>query len=1801
MLGISANERARQSSLYQMQSINFQEMMLVAAMTSNPLAENGAGLVGGSSRTPKQVVYKANILPTNEFGDFAVPSDPALADDVSKSLQSLLSDPERVKLLKKQAGIDKKSEAAWERDIAELQERLQLNEGADALIDFARLERGTFIPLVRTQGNRTEIILYRHGHKKPKDAEVLKQLEESGGIGGSGRLRIAVYGTKTTGTELTLNTGEVLKVDRRARGGLTVLLRKPVKGLGGKFQLNLSGFKVILSSLTKKVFDPVSTEIVPGKELDLVTNLDDMLGKNSNEGDTRNFGGALAFAGMDFTSHLVEFFFKVRPGDKGYEAAIPKLEELLVAMERRLPRQSDRAVMMSSRTGLLPTQIIESLALLDPSGVRPTWLSDLENAQALTDQNVQTPGTEARTIALAGIAAATINYLTSPVRRDSRAPLYQHILANTGIGEAQAEIDRARGQIRPLIFTDTLDRLPFGHPTRRLLLSDLNAKLSDGYAFDETLQLHVEQKDGTSVPVNLYMTQVFTSGDDPALDEDAVGRGNRQQHSYTTESMIELTTGGKLFTDRDFEAAQRLLSREGVSDMSTTQEVWEALTDFEMTKVPRSLWRSLKPGEHEYLKAAEDVGLGYRTLIDLDAHKDKYSAAEHEALKEEITKLTREIGTMLNLRKGQRDMIHYWVRQVMGAAAPRNPDEPELSLTKVRAGLEHIKKNINLGYLPTVDGDVRGIHYSDLVVLYNAARTGKGLRLKTGLRSNEYLDPDDWDAWVDLALAFSQTGDRLFDPMYLTASDFLFQSYRDKSEALTGLPVSTSRIRATSLQEDIVSETLVSLDPNRAATLGAPIMINETLQDFGAIFGARYIEGRWETIAAPESELAEGRQRRARWRKKNKIAQAELMSTREFVKTGTQLREYEINMNGITRIAMNLRAGTALVNPLLWTSAIFEMFQRGLIDTATNVLLGQKLNGIGTWEAKLIGTKGGAMYTPEQLQKIDRTLEGLGSRAELKKMIYGDLMFVPDYTGHGIIERWTRKFARAGSFMQDPTWGMRGKALARRYVEASLQYIAADPTSAISIDVVMNELNKNPQWLKQTYPEAHKAGLAVVANNRSLKQQPLSMALNGILDPLASNSNGLVSNMSIWMGKIPLMFANYMSNVVITHAGLQGPAAFLSILLDGRKKGMIGGLQSWLAGEGWKKHNPDDPDAPIFDMSAAIEGLDLTRAFLQGGVTHSGLFLLATIAGGLGMDGEDEEERRRRLAAKYQHGFDSKDPSNIINDWRNADELYLDWLPFGLGALFAVPQNEDGTNAAGSMANMHWVMRQFVSPILGIQKAFDTGDFRHIFWGYQDALGSMPLFNAQTWSDVQRTTELLMATAPDADAEERLDAGLDALGVAVNIVMLYESMLLESSFVNQLVIGFDKYDRDPWVIPEIANGEIVRNRLDVPEETNALVEFQDPETGEIRMGTKGRDWMDATMHGFTENRQTLALLMSSFTGLSDSSYWRNNMAIKTREIDLEGMSDEQASNLAVALYESATGGNNFFGDDSYIMSAYNESGEEVLTGNGAAAILRGLWKGTVTADSPALRGIYMDKPQRERIQAYFMETLIQEGLDLGLSEYDAKGRMYDIWNGPQEYPDVPGIADLIWDPNLIPYSPREKYYQLNTTYIQGPDGNFYATGLQRNSLTNAFGLAPLQRYYNGEPGLPTDGRLNAMDAGGNLNTGIRGLEKVDESWHIPTDEEIAETITKGIEDALKKTFTGKTDSNGYGGYGRGGGGGGGGGGSYASWYRLSSPERNNPIYGSNDPFIRTDNPNIRRATIRRERYTSQRGRLNQWQ
>ena len=122
------------------------------------------------------------------------------------------------------------------------------------------------------------------------------------------------------------------------------------------------------------------------------------------------------------------------------------------------------------------------------------------------------------------------------------------------------------------------------------------------------------------------------------------------------------------------------------------------------------------------------------------------------------------------------------------------------------------------------------------------------------------------------------------------------------------------------------------------------------------------------------------------------------------------------------------------------------------------------------------------------------------------------------------------------------------------------------------------------------------------------------------------------------------------------------------------------------------------------------------------------------MAGGLGLSGEDDETKKRRKMAELQGVPFMYDPRSIVNDIRNADAVFLDWLPSNLGHFFQVT-DASSPDGARDMVQMNWMFRQFFSPIIGMEKFFETGDFRQVYWGYEDALKSFPLINTMGWQD----------------------------------------------------------------------------------------------------------------------------------------------------------------------------------------------------------------------------------------------------------------------------------------------------------------------------------------------------------------------------------------------------------------------------------------------------------------------------------
>src|SRR5690606_226538 len=149
---------------------------------------------------------------------------------------------------------------------------------------------------------------------------------------------------------------------------------------------------------------------------------------------------------------------------------------------------------------------------------------------------------------------------------------------------------------------------------------------------------------------------------------------------------------------------------------------------------------------------------------------------------------------------------------------------------------------------------------------------------------------------------------------------------------------------------------------------------------------------------------------------------------------------------------------------------------------------------------------------------------------------------------------------------------------------------------------------------------------------RSMKNTVLGSTLKGVYEPMSQSSNMGVNLMGNLLLKIPLLFSNYATNVATSILGLQGLDQMTAAFLEGRKKGpnsLFGRIQAAMRGQEFSAQ-----DDARFDMSSVLEGIDLSRAFIRGALTHTGLFAFGMWAGGLGLSGEDEEMRKLRLMAE---------------------------------------------------------------------------------------------------------------------------------------------------------------------------------------------------------------------------------------------------------------------------------------------------------------------------------------------------------------------------------------------------------------------------------------------------------------------------------------------------------------------------------------------------------------------------------------
>lgn len=1885
--------KAQEASLVEVQPLSRHGRALGFLARKKWFAENGAGLNPRANARATGVAV--NLVKSDYLADANVP---AVADvpAVMEQLRSMWESPEGRQLLLRLLGDERLPtdplgklthelqgeqgtrvwtfEEAMDRLLARWSDAATRAGGAVQTVaplpgqDFGT---GDIVPLLITDQGRRRLVLYRHGFKPPRGGRgALEKQWATPVADGEGGANIAVYSAERE-PQMSAHQGTVARFFPYPGQGLAVELEIPLQQLGDKFEAE--GMKYLSTPLTEEFGLP---EHGPFRNMDIafVSDLASADDKHAFAARVDDFRMAIAVFGQDFTGDLVDFFFPTRPDGVSEEVLAEQVKSFMQAVAKRAPRLSipmaDMLVKSLHVEPALANVLGQFAETEQPDGIGTEWVLRLGE---------QTPA--------ALIAGAMMAYLMT-----DGADL-GHVLRSGGLNDPNAAGTDATPLLMPPLFTQVFDRAPQDSELRRMMIARFNEQFHNpkrdgtGYSIDEnfntvlatrTASGELQYEDGV-----LWAPVLHSSGDNPVRDAmayDPTSRVAFSTHSAAVSAQIagaDTVYTGSLQRLREHEAADRV---QKALDQGP-RGLWQLMNDIPNLDSSFHGERPLTPAAVEYERLAFDDVKQFRRPI---AQDDGWSAEQRLAYRD----LVQEISQTLGLTKKHRVLVDYWVRQVTWHPASDGTEGEGAGRVfgpKAVEAAELIRDNVTEGLLPVARSWMSQLHLLDLEVMFRASQRRSGWAPRLSLDASAEKATT-WDQWVLVALGTPMMDtETKVDHVVQRAMDGLWHSYRDALPRLTDLPVS---------RDVLVNQGLLDPELNRAVVSRARDV--EVLLQSMPEFAGTQLLAKGEMLDPARARVAGDTISRAKqWRKETGQLAAVRATHGNLLENGRRLAEETSRTNAFFYALNNLRVGSTLLNPALTISMPLEAFIRGALESAVNMLsldgntgsvamaqarstaadsrrtaerVEQLQGQIAALEAapkseardeKLSATKHKlemlqdygswrqraglvSRRTPEEVKALDDLVKTLGRNPEFKAMVQADTRYISStQPGYGRVTKALERFARFGAILQDPTWGMRTDTLARRYLDSALSHMDALPTEFIyTVEQLKLRMQYDPKFLKNNpgFADAHQAGVNTIANIRSLKTTPLQLLIRGIHEPLSDNPKFVFNALGNVVLRLPLMFSAYSTNVAITILGLQGYSDAAAMLLHGRKGGLwntFGRINALLAG---REFNAEEYEG--LDMSEVLEGIDLSRSFLRGGLTHTGLFVFGLLAGGLNLSGEDEEQRRRRRAAELQGAAEVYDPRRLENDFRNADAIFFDKVPL-LNNLFKVGEGED----ARSLAQLPWVLKQFVSPLIGIERFLNNGNPAEIAWGFTDAVGSMPLFNAAMLAETNKTFALLVEQANDEAAKGTDKAMIASAGLLTRGVAVFEQMLFENSFLSAIYTGLDRYDRDAYALPlRDSDGTLQRDAFgDTRKNDRALHTFVDPETGEARTGYAGQPWQESQWRALAKNRPVLAAVTSLFTG---GGTWRYNMPVKTVKVEKTPVSKEDVKTLVstrlarLARLPSLTAREAegqvrdqlhaetgiWYGDDLVLplaeqllenysgrpitpiaMSLQESDGHEYLTTEGGKAVIRGLQAGLLDFSSPALTGLHIPYELRQEIQDEWLAELAQEGVDIGLTEERAKARARRIWYGDSS-DGQPGIKDVLWD-DRISYQQNITYKQLNTTYVKGPAGKMYATAATRGGLLGTLGLVPTRMWDAAQDtGLAMDQRLNTVDPVMGINTGLRALERQDRTELVPTPQEIAAEVQRSLDRMQNSSFNPRdpydtSGRGGGGGYGGRGGGGSYGGPARAPWLvpDLRALPSTRAPFGHDIPYLSRTNPNVRRATVRRERISSERGRLKSWQ
>lgn len=859
------------------------------------------------------------------------------------------------------------------------------------------------------------------------------------------------------------------------------------------------------------------------------------------------------------------------------------------------------------------------------------------------------------------------------------------------------------------------------------------------------------------------------------------------------------------------------------------------------------------------------------------------------------------------------------------------------------------------------------------------------------------------------------------------------------------------------------------------------------------------------------------------------------------------------------------------------------------------------------------------------------------------------------------LEKWAGTTARV---YNDPTLGQRKTAAAKRYLLGAIEYLNAT-NNAISIETLVQAMEQDPMWLKKQFSRdefnPHRAGVAQVAQVRSTKGTVLGDMIMRPIESLYTSDSTMKAIVGTAL-KIPFLFTRFNVNALITLTGMTAADQALAMFLDGRQTPNSLRKVAAAAKRG-ENVEPEYFDFGDVLETLDIQRLVIRGGITQTGLVAMGL-MGAQILGLGGEDEEERRRRRMERYLNLPHFYDPREAQNdflyadaiwldsipILNnifsreyDGEPRSAVVPHWMirQFTSPLMGTVRFFEDG-----DIRNIGWGFLDAASAIpTSVQNLWrDANQNASLLISDVEALDSQGIDTPEAINRRQWMLASVVGVYEKALLENQfINAVRSAFDQVDRNPYAIPATTKNGELVTEVGVGGNRYPVSQEEALQQYQGEAMTDP--VTGEVMVNPQTGQPITGENRLRYAKRTGIDAVLHQYAENNATASVLLSLFTGQwgGDSTYLRGNMVPKQPLVPIKEAEKAEAEALVLAAW-FGQGGQKLFtkeeiirglkfqteqaggwwkqaeiearantlykvlNENPYALSVVDKDAREVITQDGARGVYAGLLNKLIDFDSPALQGMAIPYEMREQIAVEWLNEIKQESVNMGMSEESAMYRVRRFWYG-DDMTGQPGFREILFS-DKIPAIPVTKYTQLNVTYMIGPDGRPWATPFTRTTVAGAFGLPVPHTVAPLAEGTRLDSRGNVVNELTQTNTGLKAVVPgyIVSDLDKDTDDILKKVESKTVTPGWKSSYNGYYRRyGGYGGYRRGGysrssysGGGG-----YVQ--TLFTEKILRAIRGGYGPQMEgqytpnADNPIIRRADVRRERYSSERGRLKQWQ